>query len=164
MEDGAREKWPSRATADIGSHWCDIVQYIMDKKIVEVLADLKTVHSVRKKTKNQVSTFEKRELFETEDVPIDTEDYGSVLIRFEDGVQGVFTVSQVAAGRKNRLFLEIAAEHSSFSWDQEEPNKLWIGKRNEANLEMIRDPSLLNKDTVNLTHYPAGHKKVGQMD
>ncbi len=150
---------PSRAMADIGSHWCDLIQYILDKKIVEVLADLKTVHSVRKKTKNQVSTFEKSDVFETEDVPIDTEDYGSVLIRFEDGGQGVFTVSQVAAGRKNHLFLEIAAEHSSFSWDQEEPNKLWIGKRNGANKELVRDPKLLTEEANHLIHFPAGHQE-----
>ncbi|WP_212971563.1 Gfo/Idh/MocA family protein [Bacillus sp. J14TS2] len=150
---------PSRAMADIGSHWCDITQYILGKRIVEVLADLKTVHNVRKKTKNQVSTFEKGDMFETQDVPINTEDYGSVLIRFEDGVQGVFMVSQVAAGRKNHLFLEIATEHLSFSWKQEEPNKLWLGKRNRANQELVRDPNLLSVEASQLTHVPAGHQE-----
>src|SRR5690606_23816673 len=110
-------------------------------------------------SKNQVSTFAKEEVLETVDVLIDTEDYGSVLIRFENGVQGVFTVSQVAAGRKNHLFFEIATEHSSFSWNQEEPNKLWIGKRNEANRELLRDPSLLSSEASVLTQLPGGHQE-----
>ncbi len=91
---------PSRAIADIGSHWCDTVQYILNKRIVEVFADLKTVHPVRRKPKESVSTFASSEDVEREDVKITSEDYGSVLIHFENGVQGVFTVSQVAAGRK----------------------------------------------------------------
>src|SRR5699024_10322513 len=50
---------PSRAIADIGSHWCDTMQYILDKKIVKVFADLKTVYPVRKKPKQSSSTFGK---------------------------------------------------------------------------------------------------------
>ncbi|GAA3315079.1 hypothetical protein GCM10020331_009230 [Ectobacillus funiculus] len=92
----------SRAVADIGSHWCDTVQYVTGKRIVEVFADLATVVPVRKKPTAAAATFggAKAEDGMYEDVAIHTEDYASVLVRFEDGSRGVFTVSQVSAGRK----------------------------------------------------------------
>jgi predicted dehydrogenase len=149
----------SRAIADIGSHWCDTVQHILGRKIVEVCADLKTVHPVRKKPKQQVNTFSGSQEIEREDVDIATEDYGSVRVHFEGGIHGVFTVSQVSAGRKNRLQFEIAAETATLAWDQEEPNRLWIGKRDEANRELLRDPSLLSESAAPLAHYPGGHQE-----
>ncbi|NRF92835.1 Gfo/Idh/MocA family oxidoreductase [Paenibacillus frigoriresistens] len=150
---------PSRAMADIGSHWCDTVQYMLNKKIVKVFADLKTVHPIRKKPKNSASTFTNCKDGEREDVPVVTEDYGSVLVHFEDGIQGVFTVSQVAAGRKNRLHFEVATDTSSLAWDQEQPNKLWIGKRGQANEELSKDPDLLMPESALLAHYPGGHQE-----
>jgi predicted dehydrogenase len=149
----------SRAIADIGSHWCDTVQHILGRKIVEVFADLKTVHPTRKKSTGQVSTFTSSHMDQHEEIPITTEDYGSVLVHFEGGVNGVFTVSQVSAGRKNRLHFEIAAETATLAWDQEEPNRLWIGKRNEPNRELLRDPSLLSPSAAPLAHYPGGHQE-----
>ncbi len=147
----------SRAVADIGSHWCDTIQYVTGQKIVEVFADLKTVHPVRKKPKQEVATFGANQSDETEDVTIKTEDYGSVLVHFEDGMHGVFTVSQVSPGRKNKFYFDITTEHSTFSWDQEKPNRLWIGKRNEANQELVKDPGLLSEGAAGLAHYPGGH-------
>jgi predicted dehydrogenase len=88
---------------------------------------------------------------------VNTEDYGSVLVHFEDNIQGVFTVSQVSAGRKNKLFFEIAADNGSLSWNQEEPNQLWVGKRDEANRILTTDPSLLSAEAANMVHYPGGH-------
>lgn len=153
----------SRAIADIGSHWCDTAQYILGRRIVEVFADLKTVHPVRLKYEERGSTFDhsqesSQDSIQTE-VPIATEDYGSVLVHFEDGIQGVFTISQVSAGRKNKLHLEVAATQAALAWDQEEPNRLWIGKRNEPNRELWKDPSLLSASAVTLAHYPGGHQE-----
>lgn len=149
----------SRAIADIGSHWCDTVQHVLGKKIVEVFADLKTVHPVRRKPKDHLTTFSTSKEAERVDVKITTEDYGSVLVHFEDGVHGVFTVSQVSAGRKNRLYFEIAAEKATLAWDQEEPNRLWIGQRDEPNRELVRDASLLSPQAAKLVHYPGGHQE-----
>ena len=149
----------SRAIADIGSHWCDTLQYILGKKIVKVLADLKTVHPVRLKSKTVTSTFSQADDLETEEIPINTEDYGSVLVHFEDGIQGVFTVSQVSAGRKNKLYFEIAGAETTIAWDQEEPNKMWVGKRGEPNRELVRDSCLLYTAASKMTHYPGGHQE-----
>ncbi|WP_276353781.1 Gfo/Idh/MocA family protein [Cohnella caldifontis] len=149
----------SRAIADIGSHWCDTVQHILGQRIVELCADLKTVHPVRQKPKGSVATFSGAVEAETEPVDVKTEDYGSVLVHFENGTQGVFTVSQVSAGRKNRLYFEIAAETAALAWDQEEPNNLWIGRRDEANRQLVRDPGLLSRQAAELAHYPGGHQE-----
>lgn len=150
---------PSRAIADIGSHWCDTVQHMLNKKIIEVCADLKTVHSVRKKPMINQATFISGDDVEFEEVKISSEDYGSVLVHFEDGVQGVFTVSQVTAGRKNRLFFELAASTSTIAWDQEKPNKLWVGNRGQPNEEWLKDPETLLPQSALLSHYPGGHQE-----
>lgn len=151
----------SRAVADIGSHWCDTVQFVTGKKIVEVFADLATVVPVRKKPIGKVATFGEQTLedMEYEDVPINTEDYASVLVRFEDGSRGVFTVSQVSAGRKNRLSFEINGSHSSVFWNQEEPEKLWIGHRDKANELLLADPTLFTAEARSAIHHPGGHNE-----
>jgi predicted dehydrogenase len=87
---------PSRAVADIGSHWCDTVEYVTGLRIAEVFADLATVVPVRKRAVRQQATYSRVESEAAaayEDIAIRTEDYASVLLRFEDGARGVFTVS-----------------------------------------------------------------------
>ncbi|OMP66765.1 Gfo/Idh/MocA family protein [Domibacillus epiphyticus] len=151
----------SRAVADIGSHWCDTVQYVTGKKITAVFADLATVIPVRKKASSSVETFGGQQSVEEiyEDVPINTEDYASVLVRFEDGSRGVFTVSQVSAGRKNRLSFEVNGSQKSAFWNQEEPEKLWIGHRDRANEVLIADPSLFASEVKSSIHHPGGHNE-----
>lgn len=149
----------SRAIADIGSHWCDTVQYVLNKKIVKVFADLKVVHPIRKRPKELTGTFTSSSQTEREDVRIHTEDYGSVLVHFEDGIQGVFTVSQVTPGRKNRLHFEVSAGEGTIAWDQEKPNRLWIGRRDKQNEEWVKDPALLSPNSAALSHYPSGHQE-----
>jgi predicted dehydrogenase len=151
----------SRAVADIGSHWCDTVQYVTGKKIVEVFSDLATVIPVRKKATTNVATFgaQSTEEVEYEDVSINTEDYASVLIRFDDGSRGVFTVSQVSAGRKNRLSFEINGSESSAYWNQEEPEKLWLGHRNKPNEILLADPALFAPAANSAIHHPGGHNE-----
>lgn len=152
----------SRAVADIGSHWCDTVQFVTGKKIVEVFADLATVLPIRKKPKqNSTNTFGTNILEEDmyEDVSIETEDYASVLVRFSDGSSGVFTVSQVSAGRKNRLSFELNGSESSAYWNQEEPEKIWIGHRNSPNQVLLADPGLFNPEALSSIHHPGGHNE-----
>src|SRR5690606_39952969 len=94
----------SRAIADIGSHWCDTVQYVTGKRITSVFADLWTVHPIRKKSKNHQTTFSanKEALEQYEEIAVSTEDYASVLIRFEDGARGVFRSEERRVGKECR--------------------------------------------------------------
>ncbi|MCF7802648.1 MAG: Gfo/Idh/MocA family oxidoreductase [Candidatus Marinimicrobia bacterium] len=150
----------SRAVADIGSHWCDMVQFVTGSKITEVFADLATIHKTRKKPGKHTETFKGKEEGPSDDyteVPVNTEDAGSILVHFDNGAQGVFTVSQVSAGRKNHFWFEVDGSKKALSWDQEEPNSLWIGHREKANEVMIKDPSLLDDDARRYAHFPGGH-------
>jgi predicted dehydrogenase len=151
----------SRAIADIGSHLIDLLEYISGLEIVEVMADFNTVHKTRKKPLKAIETYSGM-LLKAEDyadVPINTEDHANVLLRFNNGNRGVVTVSQVSAGRKNRLSLEIAGAKQTFAWTSEQPNDLWIGKRDTYNGMMMRDPSLFDKSSRQLISFPGGHNE-----
>ncbi|MGH9528387.1 MAG: Gfo/Idh/MocA family protein [Terriglobales bacterium] len=146
-----------RAIADIGTHWLDLIGWITGRELKELCADLATVIPVRQRPKGPVETFKKSTNQAAEPVQMSTEDYGSVLLRFEGGLRGVMTVSQVSAGRKNRMWFEIDGSEGSLAWNQEQPNQLWIGSRNEANRCMIKDPSLMSPEARGYAAYPAGH-------
>jgi predicted dehydrogenase len=152
----------SRAVADVGSHWCDLIQYVTGLKITRVMADLVTIHPTRKRPKVEVETYAGKVLKpeEMEDVAIGTEDYASVLLEFDSGAHGVMTVNQCAAGRKNRLFYEINGSKCGLSWDQEKPNELWIGHRDRPNEVLMKDPSLLYPEVREYAHYPGGHNEA----
>lgn len=150
----------SRAIADIGSHWCDLIQFVLGAKIVRVFAHLYTVHETRKKPRQEVETYKGKEIGAPQDydeVSIDTEDGGFVLMEFDNGVRGNLTVSQVSAGRKNRQWFEVDGSRSAISWNQEEPNSLWIGHRDKPNEILIKDPSLMDANARTFAHYPGGH-------
>jgi predicted dehydrogenase len=150
-----------RAVGDIGSHWLDLLTFITGLHIEEVYADFKTFHPVRKKPARPLETFTGKILQPSDyiDQPIHTEDYASVLLHYENGVRGVLTVSQVSAGRKNRLFYEINGSKSSLSWDSERPNELWIGERTGPNQILMKDPSLLSPEARAVASYPGGHNE-----
>ncbi|TWU28203.1 Gfo/Idh/MocA family protein [Bythopirellula polymerisocia] len=152
----------SRAVADIGSHWCDLIQFITGQKIVKVMADLVTIHPSRKRPKVEVETYAGKVLQpeDMEEVPISTEDYASILLEFDSGMHGVLTVNQCAAGRKNRLYFEIDGSNSALSWNQERPNELWVGRRDGPNQTIMKDPSLLYPAAREYAHYPGGHNEA----
>lgn len=151
----------SKAVADIGSHLMDLLEYISGLKITEVMADFKTIHPMRKKPLKPVETYTGKMLKpeDYKDVPISTEDYATVMLRFDNGNRGVITVSQVSAGRKNRLSLEIAGSKQTFAWNSESPNEMWIGRRDAANQQLMRDPSLFEKESAALISFPGGHNE-----
>jgi predicted dehydrogenase len=151
----------SRAVADVGSHWCDLVQFVTGLKIVRVMADLVTIHPIRKRPKVEVETYAGKVLRpeDLEDVPINTEDYASILVEFDSGAHGCLTVNQCAAGRKNRLYFEIDGSKCAIVWDQERPNELWVGRRDGPNQKVLKDPSLLYPAAREYAHYPGGHNE-----
>lgn len=151
----------SRAIADIGSHLLDLTEYVTGLRIVEVMADFSTVHSTRLKPLKAIETYSGKMLqaSDYQEVPIHTEDHANVLLRFENGQRGVITVSQVAAGRKNRLNIEISGSKANFEWCSEKPNELWIGKRETANQMLMKDPSLFYPEAGSLISFPGGHNE-----
>ncbi|HLW20998.1 MAG TPA: Gfo/Idh/MocA family oxidoreductase [Cyclobacteriaceae bacterium] len=151
----------SRAIADIGSHLLDVTEYVTGLKITEVMADFSTVHKTRLKPLKPIETYSGGllEASDYQEVEINTEDHASVLLRFDNGNKGSVTVSQVAAGRKNRLNIEITGSKSNFEWCSEKPNEMWIGKRETANQQLIKDPGLFSKEAAGLISFPGGHNE-----
>ncbi|GAB3342594.1 Gfo/Idh/MocA family oxidoreductase [Larkinella ripae] len=151
----------SRAIADIGSHLMDILEYITGLKTVAVLADFNTIHKTRKKPLKAVETYSGKMLQPEDyaDVPINTEDHANVLLRFDNGNKGVITVSQVSAGRKNQMKLEIAGSKKTFAWNSEAPNDMWIGNRDGYNENLMRDPSLMYAEARSVISFPGGHNE-----
>ncbi len=151
----------SRAIADIGSHLLDITEYVTGLKITAVMADFSTVHKTRLKPLKAIETYSGKMLTpaDYQEVPINTEDHATVLLRFDNGSKGSITVSQVNAGRKNRLNIEIAGSVSAFEFNSERPNELWIGKREKANEQLLKDPSLVHREVSSLVSFPGGHNE-----
>lgn len=151
----------SRAIADIGSHLMDSLEYITGLKTMAVMADFNTIHKNRKKPLKPVETYSGKMLTPEDyaDVPITTEDHANVMLRFDNGNRGVITVSQVSAGRKNRMALEISGSKSTYSWCSETPNEMWIGNRDGANQVLMRDPSLMYPEARSVVSFPGGHNE-----
>ncbi len=148
-----------RAIADIGTHWLDLIHAVTGLEVASVCADLSTIHPQRQRPTGVVETFSGRGAAPaaTEPVPVDTEDYGCVLLRFRGGAHGCVFVSQVTAGRKNCLRFEIAGARQALAWNSESPNELWLGSRDRPNQVLMRDPALMSDRARHFTSYPGGH-------
>jgi len=149
-----------RAIGDIGTHWMDLIAFMTGLKVESLLADLGTFVKTRRKPKQAVATFGGKlsdEPIEYEPYEIKTEDWGAVLFHYDNGARGSMAVSQVNAGRKNQLSFEIAGSKASLAWDGENPNELWVGRRDRGNEIIIKDPSLLTGAARHHASYPGGH-------
>jgi predicted dehydrogenase len=149
----------SSALGDIGSHWCDLAEHVSGLKITSVLADLTTVTPTRYSSGSSAEAFSGRSAVERTAVTVQSEDLASVLLRFENGAKGCFSVGQVLPGHKNDLELEVNGRACSLKWRQEEQNELWLGHHNQPNAVMAKDPSLVSPDVRRYTHLPGGHQE-----
>ena len=71
----------------------------------------------------------------------------------------MFTVNQMAAGHKNRVYFEIDGSEGSLIWDSEDPNRLTVGRRDRGNEVIIRDPSLVYPTAAGIITLPGGHNE-----
>src|SRR3984893_12879420 len=157
----AKAGGPSRCMADIGSHWFDMAEHVTGLRVTSLCADLQTFHPTRKQPKHSVETFANK-LPGPEDyveTAVDTEDFGAVLFRMGAHTRGSVSASQVSAGRKNRLSIEICGTKSSVGWNQERPDELWVGHRDAGNEIFIKDPSLLKPAARSYADLPGGHSE-----
>ncbi|MGB8915074.1 MAG: Gfo/Idh/MocA family oxidoreductase [Candidatus Sulfotelmatobacter sp.] len=157
----AKAGGPSRCMADIGSHWFDMAEHVTGLRVSALCADLQTFHRTRKQPKHSVETFSNKLLGPEDYVEsgVDTEDFGSVIFRMGERTRGSVTASQVSAGRKNRLSIEICGTRSSVAWNQERPDELWVGHRDAGNEIVIKDPSLLKAAARSYADLPGGHSE-----
>ncbi len=149
----------SSALGDIGSHWCDLAEHMSGLKIASVLADLTTVIPVRYASGGSAEAFSTKAGSDRTPTNVESEDLASVLLRFENGVKGSFSVGQVLPGHKNDVVIEINGRANSLKWKQEQQNELWIGFHDKPNQIMAKDPSLVSPEVRRYTHLPGGHQE-----
>jgi predicted dehydrogenase len=155
----------SRAFADIGSHWCDLVEFVTGEPFASVSAATDVVYPTRPAASgpsfsgspdpDPVADASQRAAVTTEDTAVAT-------FRTASGRIGNVVVSQVAAGRKNRLWFEVDGTLGSAAFDQEQPESAWFGNERGAQI-VVRDPSLGAPDQRRLAVVPAGHPQ-GYLD
>lgn len=144
----------SRAFADIGSHWCDLIEFISGHRITRVSARLHTVRQGRARTlEGQVF---RRASGTGESRPVQTEDIALVMFETDLGAVGSAIVSQVSPGRKNRLWFELDGADAAIAFDQESPETAWIGRRGGTSL-LIRDQEQLSLEAARYATLPGGH-------
>ncbi len=144
----------SRAFADIGSHWCDLAQFISGHRITRLSARLLTAVPER-------LSADGRRAFAAGDGsgdprPVATEDAAVVLFETDEGALGTVTVSQISAGRKNKLWIELDGAQEALCFDQENPEELWCGRREAARI-VRRDAEHLSPDAARFASLPPGH-------
>jgi predicted dehydrogenase len=98
----------SRTAADIGVHWLDLVEMIAGQKVEAVVSQLGYLHGRK------------------------TEDHAGILLRFAGGMQGVCTLSQASAGRRNEVEVSLDGIAGSATWLSERRDELRMGARDRA--------------------------------
>jgi predicted dehydrogenase len=144
----------SRTFADIGSHWCDLMEFVTGDRLAAVCAQTAIVVPERA-DRGHAPAFAPR----AEGGPrraVVTEDLATMMFRTDGGVVGTMLVSQVSPGRKNHLHLEVAGAEASLRFEQERSETLWVGRR-ERNETLWRDPAALHPSAARLTSMPPGH-------
>ena len=133
----AKAGGPSRAFGDIGSHWCDLVEWVTGDRIARLVAT--TSITIKQRPAATAATFSAAEV-DAPLIDVHTEDSALILFRTANDIAGSAVISQLSAGRKNRLWVEVDGMHQSAVFDQEQPEQLWIGS--EAGAEIfVRDPT-----------------------
>jgi predicted dehydrogenase len=147
----------ANVVADLGSHWCDLVQFITGQRIVEVMAELHTCLPKRRKPKGGVLSFGAGKAGEAEEVDITLDDYASLFLKLENGARGNFTTCQAAAGRKVDIEIQVFGSKESYAWSHVHPNALWIGHREKANEIFYESSALQTEETRKYATLPTGH-------
>lgn len=144
----------SRAFADIGSHWCDLAEFVTGHRIVRLCA--RTLIANAERTKSEAHAAFSSANGSGEQRSVGTEDAAVVQFETDQGAVGSTVISQISAGRKNRLWLEIDGGEEALQFCQEEPEDLWVGRRESATI-IKRDPEHLSAAAQRYAVLPAGH-------
>ena len=146
-----------RSVGDIGTHWLDLTSFITGLRATEVMAELSTFIKEREKPVGPVETFAKTEGQKTERRTITTDDAAMIMLRYGNGARGVMSTSQMSHGKKCALHWDITGSLASAAWNMENPEQLWIGRRDEPNQILLRDPGLMNPMGAAAANLPGGH-------
>src|SRR5690554_1855095 len=129
----------SGAMGDIGTHAAHLAEYITGAKISQLCADLSVVVEGRM-----------------------LDDDGNVLLRFDNGANGVLVASQIAAGEENALSIRVYGEKGGIEWKQHNPNDLVVRLLDQP-MQVYRTGNAYKGDfalssfATHNTRIPAGH-------
>lgn len=124
----------SGCMGDIGTHAAHLAEYISGLKITQLCADINTVVANRK-----------------------LDDDGNVLLKFNNGANGILVASQIAAGEENSLKIKVYGEKGGLEWHQMEPNTLMV-KWLDAPTQLYRTGNdYLSPEAAFNTRTPSGH-------
>jgi predicted dehydrogenase len=144
---------PSRAFGDIGSHWCDLMEWVTGDRIARLVAT--TSITIKQRPASTAATMSVVES-DAPLVDVETEDSALIMFRTASDIAGSAVISQLSAGRKNRLWIEVDGMHQSAVFDQDLGEQLWIGREAGAQL-LVRDPNQGSPEQRRLSMLPAGH-------
>jgi len=90
------------------------------------------------------------------------DDYGTAIVKYQNGGLGTVTASQISHGRENDLSIEIDGTKASLSWRQEEPNGMVVRQNGQAHRLYTRDPnaSFMNGSGKGACRLPSGHPEA----
>ena len=124
----------SGCMGDIGTHAAHLAEYISGLKITQLCADINTVVDNRR-----------------------LDDDGNVLLKFDNGANGILVASQIAAGEENSLKIKVYGEKGGLEWHQMEPNTL-IVKWLDAPAQIYRTGNgYISSIAAFNTRIPSGH-------
>jgi predicted dehydrogenase len=144
----------SRAFADIGSHWCDLAEFVSGHRLTRLSARTLTAVAERLSDSDRKAFAGGNSGGESR--PVSTEDVALVQFETDGGALGSVVISQVSAGRKNRLWIELDGSDSALAFDQEQPEQLWAGRRDNESI-VRRDPESLSPAAARYATLPGGH-------
>ncbi len=127
----------SGCMGDIGTHAAHLAEYISGLKITKLCADLSIVVQGR-----------------------NLDDDGNVLLKFDNGANGVLVASQIAAGEENALSIRVYGEKGGIEWKQQEPNTLlvkWLDKPAEIFRAGANYKNILSDFATHNCRTPGGH-------
>jgi predicted dehydrogenase len=127
---------PAGSFGDIGTHAFNLTRYITGLLPDSISAQLRSFEPGR---------------------PLD--DYGTAIIRFQNGAMATLTASQITHGRENDLRIEVDGTKGSLEWRQEEPNKMWVRRNGQPHELFTRNPNapFLAASAKSACRIPAGH-------
>lgn len=124
----------SGCMGDIGTHAAQLAEYISGLKISKLCADLNIVVPGRA-----------------------LDDDGNVLLKFDNGANGILMASQIAAGEENALKIRIYGEKGGMEWHQMEPNTLLVKWLNEPAQVYRVGQAYMSDIAKHNTRVPGGH-------
>lgn len=141
-DDNKQAAWrtdPSRSgisgcMGDIGTHAAQLAEYISGLQITKMCADLNIVVDGRA-----------------------LDDDGNVLLKFDNGANGLLMASQIAAGEENALRINVYGEKGSLEWHQMEPNTLLVKWLDQPTQIYRTGNGYLHSVAAHNTRTPSGH-------